>query len=124
MKEIIKESFKKLVADRYLLALLAGLILFCLVLATIIGFSVQPREVQIVSHYSAFGVSRYYLDQWFYLILFVAFELVIAVFHSIISVKLLVEKGRSLAIMFAWYGFGIAVIGFITSLAVINAWKP
>jgi hypothetical protein len=124
MKEIVKDSFKKLVADRYLLMLISALLLLALVFAVVIGLSIHPSEMQLISHYSSFGVSHYYRDQWFYLLVFVAFELIAASLHAVISTKLLVLKGRSLAIMFAWYGVAIIILGNVTALAVINAWIP
>jgi hypothetical protein len=123
MKTIIKQSLKQLVADRYLLVLLSAMLLLALVLAIIIGLLVQPSSgVQLVSHFSAFGGRHYYTDQWFYLYVFVVFELVVAVLHFIITIKLLIVKGHSIAVMFAWLGIGVELLGLVTALAVINAY--
>lgn len=124
MKTIIKESLKQLIADRYLLLLLSGMSMMALIIAIIIAIKIQPSEMQLVSHYSAFGITHLYRDQWFYLYVFVLFPLVVAALHSAISVKLLVTKGRSLAVMFAWFGITIILLGLATALAVINVWKP
>jgi hypothetical protein len=120
MKTIIKESIKKLIADRYLLALITFMILLAIGLAVFLGLSIDSSERQLVSHYSAFGITHFYFDQWFYLLTFVVFELVVAVLHTIISVKLLVVKGHSLAIVFAWLGIGIILIGFVTALTILG----
>ena len=120
MKKIIKESIKKLIADRYLLALLTFMILLAIGLAVFLGLSIDQSERQLVSHYSAFGVTHFYFDQWFYLLTFVVFEIVVAVLNTIISVKLLIVKGRSLAIAFAWLGIGIILIGFVTALTILG----
>jgi hypothetical protein len=124
MKEILKESFKRLVADRYLFLLLTFLILLAITFSIIIAFSIHPSELQLVSHFSAFGVTRWYRDQWFYLFVFSAFELIVAGLHSVISVKLLITKGRPLAVMFAWYGIAIEVLGLVTAISVIKSWMP
>ena len=124
MKDIIKESFKRLVADRYLFFLLSFFILIAVISSIIVAFSIHPSELQLVSHYSAFGVTHLYRDQWFYLLVFVVFELVVAVLHVAISVKLLITKGRPLAVMFAWYGIAIVILGLVTALSVINYWIP
>ena len=100
------------------------LIAIALVFAVIIALFIHPSELQLVSHYSAFGVTHLYRDQWFYLLVFVAFELVVAVLHTVIAVKLLTIKGRPLAVGFAWYGIGLEVLGFVTAMAVINYWIP
>ena len=100
------------------------MVLLSLILATIIGFSVHSSELQLVSHYSAYGVMHLYRDQWFYLISFVFFGLIVALLHSIISIKMLVISDRFLALMFAWLGIGVIIIGFIIAFAVLNVWTP
>ncbi len=120
MKTIVKSAFKKLIADRYLLVLVSLLVLLSLGFALAIGLSIQPSERQLISHYSAFGITHFYFDQWFYLFVFVAFGLVVTVLHTIISVKLLIIKGRSLAIMFAWFGIGILTAGYITASTILG----
>jgi len=124
MKTIIKESFKKLIADRYLLILIAVIILLAISLSVAIGLSIHPSELQLVSHYSAFGITHLYRDQWFYLLVFIAFELIVAAMHSVISVKLLVTKGHSIAVVFAWFGISILLLGWVTASAVLNIWTP
>lgn len=120
MKEIVITSLKTLFADRYLSVLLSALILLALIFSLNIGLSIHPSYVQQVSHYSAFGITQFYRDQWFYIFVFVTFGIVAAVLHVIISVKLLVVKGHSLAVMFAWIGIGIILFSWITSLALLN----
>lgn len=124
MKTIIIESLKKLIADRYLLILLSAMILLSIILSIIIGFSIHPSELQLVSHYSAYGIMHLYRDQWFYLITFTVFGPIVAILHSIIAIKMLVIRDRSLALVYAWLGIGIIAIGLITSLAVLNVWTP
>jgi len=124
MKNTIKESLKKLIADRYLLILLSLMILLSLILSIIISFSVHPSELQLVSHYSAYGDMHLYRDQWFYLISFALFGPVVALLHTVISIKMLVIRDRSLSLLFAWLGIGVIIIGFVISLAVLNIWTP
>ena len=124
MKTIIKESLKTLFEDKPVLVLLSFLIFLSIIFSIIISVSINSSELQLVSHYSAYGITHLYRDQWFYLIVFVLFEIVVATLHSLISIKLLVTKGRSLAIMFAWFGIGILFFGLITAEAVLNVWNP
>ena len=124
MKKIIQESLKQFVADRYLLVLVSVLVLMALSFAVTIGLSVHPSELQLVSHYSAFGVTHFYFDQWFYLLVFVAFGIIVAILHIIIAIKLLIIKGSSFAAMFAWFGIGIILLGWVTALSVLNVWTP
>ena len=98
------------------------MILLSLIFTIIIGVSIQPSELQLISHYSSFGTKRIYTDQWFYLIVFALFELAVATLHSVIATKLLLVKGHSMAVMFAWIGVGIVILGFATALRVITVW--
>ncbi len=124
MKKIIKESITKLVSDRYLFFLLIVLVLLAIIASVAIGLSIHTSELQLVSHYSAFGITHLYRDQWFYLLVFVFFELIVATLHTIISIKLLNTTGRSIAVLFAWTGIGIVLLGWATAIAVINVWIP
>jgi hypothetical protein len=85
-----------------------------------IGLSIHPSERQLVSHYSAFGITHFYFDQWFYSLVFIAFELIVAILHSVISVKLLITKGHPIAIMFAWLGIGIILVGYIITSTILG----
>ena len=120
MKNIIIKSLKELIADRYLLVLLLGLLLFTLIFAVTIGLSIHTSERQLISHYSAFGITHFYFDQWFYLLSFVLFGVIVAVLNVIISIKLMIVKGHSMAVMFAWFGIGIIALGWVASLAILN----
>jgi uncharacterized membrane protein len=120
MKNTIKESTKMLIEDRYLLALLVILVLLAIVFSVIIGFSIHSSERQLISHYSAFGITHFYFDQWFYSLTFLAFQIIAAVLHVVISIKLLKEKGHSFAILFAWLGIAVVIIGYITTSTILG----
>lgn len=124
MKKLIIDSLKELIKDRYLLFLLSFLIILAIFLSIIIGFAIHPSELQLISHYSAFGGMHYYRDQWYYLLNFVAFELIVATLHTVLAIKLSTTKGRPFAIAFAWLGIGIVTLGWIMAIALFNAWKP
>lgn len=120
MKEIIQKSLKELVADRYLLILVLSSLIVALTFAITVGISIHPSERQLISHYSAFGITHFYFDQWFYLLVFVFFGLNAAIMHAVISVKILIIKGHSLAIMYAWLGLGIVLFGWIMASKILD----
>jgi hypothetical protein len=120
MKKVIKDSLKLLVADRYLLILSAVVALLAISFAIYVGVSVHPSSLQLVSHYSAFGGTCLYSDQWYYLLGFGAFGLFAAAIHISLAVKLLTIKGHSLAILFAWLGLVIIILAWSTAYAIIN----
>ena len=120
MKTIIKDALKKLISDRYLLILLSSLILLAIIISISVGLSIHPIERQVPSHYSAFGITHIYNDQWFYVLVFIAFQLMVAVLHSIVSIKLLLVKGHSMAVSFAWLGIGILLMGWATISMILD----
>jgi hypothetical protein len=120
MKKLIKDSLKQLISDRYLLSLIVLMILLALGTSILIGLSIHSSERQLVSHYSAFGITHFYFDKWFYSFVFIAFQLLIAALHSVISVKLLLTKGHPMAILFAWLGIGIIIVGYAIESTILG----
>jgi hypothetical protein len=124
MKKSIQQSLRLLITDRYLVILCGALVLLAIIFAIYVGLSVRPSEIQLVSHYSAFGVTRLYRDQWYYLLSFGVFGLLIAALHVMIATKLFSVKGRSFALLFVWLGIAMTLLAWITTTAVINVWTP
>ncbi len=89
-----------------------------------IFITVRPSELQLVTHYTAYGVTHLYRDQWFYLLSFAAFGLIVALLHLSVAIKMYITKGHPLAIMFAWLGIGIIILAWVTSFSIINVWSP
>lgn len=124
MRTAIKTSLQQLLQDKRLLFLLFCLLLFGLLSMIIVGLSIHPSDLQLISRYSAFGITHLYRDQWLYFYGFAVFPFVVAILHSIISVKLLVLKNRSLAILFAWIGILVIFISLTIMIALLSAWAP
>lgn len=120
MKEKIFKSLKQLVSDRSLFALVIVMILQTIVFGIVVGLSIRYNGRNLVSHYSAFGGTQFYLGQWFYLFVFVAFGLIVASIHTAIAVKLLTIKGHVLAVVYTWFGIGIILIGWIMASRILE----
>jgi len=124
LKDTITHSFKELITNRYLTVLSAVTIVLAIAFVIYIGFVVRPSELQLVTHYTAYGVTHLYRDQWFYLLSFGAFAIIIALINIGMALKVFLTKGHPLAIMFAWFGIGIMVFAWLTSFSIINVWSP
>jgi len=124
LKDTITHSFKELITNRYLTVLSAVTILLAIAFVIYIGIVVRPSELQLVTHYTAYGVTHLYRDQWFYLLSFGAFAIIIAFINIGMALKVFLTKGHPLAIMFAWFGIGIMVFAWLTSFSIINVWSP
>lgn len=117
-------SIKELLTNRYLTVLSAVTVLLALSLAIFIAIRVHPSDLQLVTHYTAFGVTHLYRDQWFYLLNFVGFAFVVAFVNIAITIKLYLLKGSPLAILLAWFTIGLMVFTWGVSLSIINVWSP
>lgn len=124
LKDTITHSFKELFTNRYLTVLSLVTIVLAIAFVIYIGVVVRPSELQLVTHYTAYGVTHLYRDQWFYLLGFGAFSVIVAFFSIAVSLKVFLTKGHPLAIMFAWFGIGIIVFAWLTSFSIINVWSP
>lgn len=124
LKDTITHSFKELITNRYLTVLAAVTIFLAITFVIYIGVVVRPSELQLVTHYTAYGVTHLYRDQWFYLLSFGGFAVIVALINIGMALKVYLTKGHPLAIMFAWFGVGIMVFAWLTSFSIINVWSP
>lgn len=124
MKNTITQSLKELFTNRYLATLSIVLAVLAIAFVVYIAVAVRPSELQLVTHYTAYGMTHLYRDQWFYLLTFAVFALLVAFMHIALAIKVYVTKGHPLAIMVAWLGIGVIVFAWVTSIAIINVWSP
>ena len=89
-----------------------------------IALTVRPSDLQLVTHYTAYGVTHLYRDQWFYLLTFIGFAVITAFLHISVAIKIYVTKGSPLAIMFLWLGIGVLIFAWIVAISIINVWSP
>lgn len=113
MRDILQETLKQLLASRYLSVLLVVLALLTVVSITFVVMTLEPSELRVVTHYSAYGLTHFYRNQWFYLIGHAVFALLAAVLSVVLSLKLLRAKGSGLAITYAWFGIATILMGLI-----------
>lgn len=124
LKTNFTQSIKELLTNRYLTTLSIILVLLSVAFIIYILLTVRPSDLQLVTHYTAYGVTHLYRDQWFYLLSFVGFAVLVAFLHIAIAIKIYITKGHPLALMFAWFGIGIIVFAWVTAISIINVWSP
>ena len=124
LKNNFIQSIKELVTNRYLTTLSIVLVLLAVAFIIYIALTVRPSDLQLVTHYTAFGVTHLYRDQWFYLLTFIGFAVLTAFFHIAVAIKIYITKGSPLAIMFLWLGIGVLIFAWIVAISIINVWSP
>ena len=118
------QSIKELVTNRYLTTLSIALVFLTVAFVVYIALTVRPSDLQLVTHYTAFGVTHLYRDQWFYLLSFIGFAVLSTFIHISLAIKIYITKGHPLAIMFLWLGVGVILFAWITAISIINVWSP
>jgi hypothetical protein len=107
------ESGKDFLKQRRIILALIALFAVSIIFIGYVGFSVHQTDLKVVTHYTAFGATNFYRDQWYYLITFVLFGIIIAVGHSLIALKIFAIKGLELSLAFIWMSVimvGIAAV--------------
>jgi len=90
-----------------------GLILLLIFIGV---FYIRPTDLQVPVRYSSFGITNFYREKWFYELNFILFGLLVGVFHSLIGLRFLEQRGRDFATAFQW----LTVIVLIISLATVT----
>lgn len=124
VKQILKTSLKELLSNRPLTLLAGATLLLAIAFIIYIIVSVHPSEVPLVTHYTAFGVTHIYRDQWFYLLSFAGFALVSAIVHIALTIKMYEQKGYHMALLVAWTGIGVLLFTWVIAATIINVWSP
>ncbi|PID31563.1 hypothetical protein CR983_00580 [Candidatus Saccharibacteria bacterium] len=99
MQHTIREHIKTVLTDRpYTIMAIAVLaVAFVFSLATILA--IQPRDIQVVTRYTAMGESHYYKDQWYSLYSLALFGLTVGLLHVALMVKLFVIGRRDVGML-------------------------
>jgi hypothetical protein len=120
MKEKLLSLAQAILKDRYFLLLGVFTLFLAIIISIVLALSVQVGERQIVTHYTAFGETNFYFDQWYYLINFVLFGLIVSILNTLVAIKLFVIKGRAIAIMYLWFAVGVLLMGSVTANMIFN----
>lgn len=99
--------------DRRYFALMAAVLLVSVIFTLFVLFSVEQRDIQVVTQYSSFGESHFYKERWFYLYNFALLGVIIGVAHCAIMAQLYKYERRALGVMFGWLTLLILLIAFI-----------
>lgn len=120
MKTRLLASIKPILADRQLLLFCLAIIGLTLLYIGYVVISLRPTDVQVATHYSAFGETHYYRSKWYYMLSFIGFGILVAATHIAIILKLIREDFRPLAIGLAWLTLMILALAFIFTHSVLS----
>ena len=116
----IKDNLRSITKDRAIIAAWVVMFLLAASLVVVTGLQVHYSELQTLVRYTAFGDTKLYSSQWYYLLNFVAFGFVIFVLHTLIGLKLYDRKGSRLTLIFLGLSIGVLIIAYFVTLALLN----
>ncbi len=109
-----------MVGDRAFWAAWAAIGLLIIAIIIIGAIYIRPSDLQVPVRYSAFGITHFYRDRWYYEVVFIVFALLVATFHTLISARLLEVKGKQFALGFLWLTVVILAISAVFILAILR----
>lgn len=127
MKKRIKQATKELLQlseDREMFSIYILMLIFAMVNIIYIFVVLRPSELQLVSHYTAFGTTHLYRASWIDQSKTIFISITVLVFHFLLSRTISEKISRPLAKLVAWSGVIILIFIFINSSLIINVWSP
>lgn len=115
-KSIINAALR----DRMLILTTMATVMLALVIIVVAILNIRPSDIQLPVRYSDYSDVILYRNKWYYLLSFIGFGLSILILQPLITLKLLQEKGRSVAVAFSSIGIMVALIGLLFTLAVFR----
>jgi len=115
---------KSLLQDRGMFSIYFIMALIAVVNVLYIIITLRPSDLQLVSHYTAFGPTHLYRANWLDQSKTIFISLSILIFHILISQTVLIKISRPLAKFIAWSGVFILIFVLINSSLIINVWSP
>ena len=112
----IKRSLSLALKDRTYMTVWFLSVALLIVLIVIGVFFIRPTDLQVPVRYSSFGITNFYREKWFYEFNFIIFGLLVGIFHGLIGLRFLEQRGRSFAIAFQW----LTIIMLVVALATIT----
>ncbi len=120
MKQHSISFLRSILADRWLSGLLIANILVMIGIIIAIAVMIEPRETQVITQYSAFGVTGFYRGYWYTLWAYAALELIIVIGNAILSIRLVQIERREFAVMLMWLTIGLSIVAFLFARSIIK----
>lgn len=116
LSSMIKPAFQ----DRWFvgLAIANGVIALAVLLG--LALTITPKETQVITQFSSFGVTGFYRYYWYHLWNYGLLELLLVVGHSLLAMKLLHLERRDMALALLWTTLLLSVMVFLFARSIIN----
>jgi len=116
----IKEVISHMLRDRSVVIALIAIVALLVATVVVSVIYIRPSDLQVPIRYSAYGITNFYRDKWYYEIILALFAFIQAGLHIAISVRLFQVKGRDVALPFLWLTVGLLAITVTLLLAILQ----
>lgn len=120
MKQHILSTLKQLTKHKRLLWLLVLVVVFGLAATIFVGLTIESSELRIITHYTAYGSTHFYRDQWTYLIAFAVFIVMTVALGVGVALKLLRQDREPLALLYGWVSIGLIALTLVTYIHLVR----
>ena len=120
MKKHTISLLNSVLSDRWLVGLLIANFVIMIIMIIVLAVIIDPKETQVITQYSAFGVAAFYRGYWYSLWMYAVFELILVVGNAVFSAKMVQLEKRDLALALAWLTIGLSVLTFLFARSIIK----
>ena len=120
MKKHTMSLLNSVLSDRWLVGLLIANFVIMIIMIIVLAVIIDPKETQVITQYSAFGVAAFYRGYWYSLWMYAVFELILVVGNAVFSAKMVQLEKRDLALALAWLTIGLSVLTFLFARSIIK----
>jgi hypothetical protein len=120
MKQITKKDAKEIIKDRWWSGLAIANAVMAVIVIAVIAAHIEPKETQVITHYSAYGITSFYRNYWYFLWGYALLELIIVLTHTALSLKLYHMKRRDLSLALLWATLGLSCIVLLYAVAILS----
>ncbi len=120
MKTRLLLSFHTIARDRQVFAACLAVIALALCYVVFVGLAIQPTELQVATHYSAFGETHFYRSQWYTIAALAGFGLIVPALHIAIVARLLRDELRTFALYFSYLTIFMIILAFIYARSILS----
>ncbi len=116
----IKSVLKHAARDRFMVISWSVFLLVNIIVQAIFAFQIRPSDLTVKVRYTAFGVTNYYDDTWYYLLSFIGFGLFVLIVHTLIAAKLYTERGMHAARLFLMLSIALVIIEYFILSSILE----
>lgn len=120
MKNTIITASKLILSDRLMTVLLGVFILGCIAYCIYVVSALRPSDLQVAVHYSAFGMTNFYREKWYYLLSFALFGGVLMFAHVVLAARIYSQERRQLALLFTALSILMLFVAWVLTRSVLR----